>query len=77
MSKPDFDELDPRELYELYSEVLRDESVFEDSMSPRWENRLVAGVHYANDAASRVHSRGDEVDYEAWAEMVRAIADND
>ena len=76
MRKPNFDELDARELYDLYSEVV-DEGFMADSNSPLWERRLVSGVEYANDVASQVLRRGDEVDYEAWAEIVRAIADND
>lgn len=75
MSTPNFDELDPRELYELYASVA--EEFGADSNSPLWECRLVSGVEYANDVAARVHARGDEVDYDAWAEIVRAIADND
>lgn len=76
MSKPNFDALDARELYDLYNEVV-DEDFMADSVSPQWECRLVSGVEYANDVASRVLRRGDEVDYDAWAEIVRAIADND
>lgn len=75
MNKPNFDQLDARELYDLYASVAVEFDA--DSNSPVWERRLVSGVEYANDVASRVRLRGDEVDYDAWAEIVRAIADND
>jgi len=74
MTKPNFNELNARELYVLYASLA--EEFDADSTSSKWECRLISGVEYANDVASAVRRRGDEVNYDNWAEMVREIADN-
>jgi hypothetical protein len=66
MTKPDFKALSPYELYELYCKVADNDALVEDSQSPDWRERLIAGVHYAND---RRAAGGLPSDAE-WAEAV-------
>lgn len=69
MNRPDFKALDPYALYALYNEVSDNPALVEDAQSPDWRERLIAGVHYAND---RRAAGGLPSDAE-WAEAICAV----
>lgn len=67
MNRPDLNALSPFGIADLFRTVSDDYP--EDSQSPLWQSRLVAGVFYAND---RRREGGIKTDKE-WADAVRDV----